>query len=186
VAGAVRRRLSALTLTAALLTPLFAACSSGSPRSDGQPSSSPSPTVNAAQGPFFPECGGASDQTITKLTGVAGLVTTARTSVGCQWLAGGSVRGPVFTFNWFRGSPIGRERKTEELHGASVNGIDIDGHNGIVAVRADKTFSHYYCDVGIQYQDDFIDWSIKFRTRPSRDLCDIAKELSRQSIAVAK
>jgi hypothetical protein len=178
------RRWSALTVTAALLTPLVAACSSGSPRSDGQPSSSP--TVSAAQGPFFPECGGVSDQTVTKLTGVAGPVTATRTSVGCQWMPGGSVRGPVFAFYWFRGSPIGRERKTEELHGASVSDINIDGHNGFVAIRADSRFSDYYCDVGIQYQDDFIDWSIKFRTRPSRDLCDIAKELSRQSIAVAK
>jgi Protein of unknown function (DUF3558) len=179
------RRLSALIVTAALLTPLFAACSSGPPRSDGHPS--PSPTVNAARGPFFPECGGASDQTITKLTGVARLVTTARTSVGCQWLAGGSVvRGPVFTFNWFRASPIGRERKTEELHGASVNDIDIDGHRGFVAVRADTKFSHYYCDIGIQYQDDFIDWSISVRKKPSLDLCNVAKELSRQSIAAAK
>jgi hypothetical protein len=179
------RRLSALTLTAVLLTLLFAACSGGSPTSDGQASSSPSPMVNAP-GPFFPECGGVSDQTVTKLTGVAGPVTTAHTSVGCQWLTGGGVRGPVFAFIWFRGSPIGRERKTEELAGASVNDIDINGHNGFVAIRADAKFSHYYCDVAIQYQDDFIDWSISFRKKPSRDLCDIAKELSRQTIAAAR
>ena len=176
------RRLSALTLTAVLLTPLVAACSSGSPRSDGPPSH----TLNAAPGPFFPECGGVSDQTVTRLTGVAGPLTTARTSVGCQWLGGGSVRGPVFAFNWFRGSPIGRERKTEELSGASVTDIDIDGHNGFVAIRADAAFSFYYCDVGIQYQEDFIDWSISFRKKPSRDLCDVAKELSRQTIAAAR
>jgi len=176
------RRWSALTLTAVLLTPLVAACSSGSPRSDGPPSH----TLNAAPGPFFPECGGVSDQTVTRLTGVAGPLTTARTSVGCQWLGGGSVRGPVFAFNWFRGSPIGRERKTEELSGASVTDIDIDGHNGFVAIRADAAFSFYYCDVGIQYQEDFIDWSISFRKKPSRDLCDVAKELSRQTIAAAR
>jgi len=92
----------------------------------------------------------------------------------------------VFAFNWFRGSPIGRERKTEELSGASVTDIDIDGHNGFVAIRADAAFSFYYCDVGIQYQEDFIDWSISFRKKPSRDLCDVAKELSRQTIAAAR
>ena len=176
------RRWSALTLTAVLLTPLVAACSTGSPRSDGPPSH----TLNAAPGPFFPECGGVSDQTVTRLTGVAGPLTTARTSVGCQWLGGGGVRGPVFAFNWFRGSPIGRERKTEELSGASVTDIDIDGHNGFVAIRADAAFSFYYCDVGIQYQEDFIDWSISFRKKPSRDLCDVAKELSRQTIEAAR
>jgi hypothetical protein len=176
------RRWSPLTLTAVLLTPLVAACSTGSPRSDAPPSH----TLNAAPGPFFPECGGVSEQTVTRLTGVAGPLTTARTSVGCQWLAGGGVRGPVFAFNWFRGSPIGRERKTEELSGASVTDIDIDGHNGFVAIRANAASSHYYCDVGIQYQDDFIDWSISFRKKPSRDLCDVAKELSRQTIAAAR
>ena len=176
------RRWSALTLTAVLLTPLVAACSTGSPRSDAPPSH----TLNAAPGPFFPECGGVSDQTVTRLTGVAGPLTTARTSVGCQWLGGGGVRGPVFAFNWFRGSPIGRERKTEELSGASVTDIDIDGHNGFVAIRADAAFSFYYCDVGIQYQEDFIDWSISFRKKPSRDLCDVAKELSRQTIEAAR
>ena len=178
------RRLSALTLTAVLLTPQLAACSTASPSSVGQPSSSS--TVNAAPGPFFPECGGVSDQAVTRLTGVAGPLTTARTSVGCQWLAGGGARGPVFAFSWFRGSPIGRERKTEELSGNSVNDIDIDGHHGFVAIRADATSSDYYCDVGIQYGDDFIDWSIRFRRKPSRDLCGIAKELSRQTIAAAR
>jgi Protein of unknown function (DUF3558) len=183
-AGAVRRRLLALALTAALLAPLFAACSSGSPRSSGQPSSSPSPTAIAAHRPFFPECGGASDQTITELTGVAALVTTARSSVGCQWLAGGDSRGPRFSFNWYRGSPIGRERKAEELGGAGVNDINIDGHYGFVAFH--PTLGNYYCDVAIQYQDDFVEWSIRFPEKPVRDPCDIAKELSRQSIAVAK
>jgi uncharacterized protein DUF3558 len=179
------RRLTALTLTAVLLTPLFAACSSGSPRSHGQPSS-PAETVNAAPGPFLPECGGVSDRTVTGLTGVAGPVTTTRTSVGCQWLAGGGVRGPEFTFSWFRGSPIGRERKTEELSGNSVNDIEIDGHPGFVAIRADAASSDYYCDVGIQYGGDFIDWSIRVRKKPSRDLCGIAKELARQTIAAAR
>ena len=175
------RRLPALILAAALLAPPLAACSSGA-----TPASQPSSSPTVAPGPLFPECGGASDQTIAKLTGVARLATAARTSVGCQWLPGGTVSGPVFAFYWFRGSPIGRERKTEELSGARVNDISIDGHNGFVAVRADTKLSDYYCDVGIQYQDDFIDWSIRFYTKPSRDLCDIAKELSRQSIAAAK
>jgi hypothetical protein len=178
-----QRRRSALIITAALLTPLFAACASG-PASVGHPS--PSPTVNAAQGPFFPECGGVSDQTVTKLTGVTGPVTAARTSAGCQWMAGSSAWAPVFAFNWYRSSPIGRERKTEELAGATVSDINIDGHNGFVAIRADNKSSHYYCDVAIGYQDDFIDWSISVHRKPSRDLCGIAKELTRQSITAAK
>ncbi|MFZ1178762.1 MAG: hypothetical protein WAO15_21370, partial [Mycobacterium sp.] len=42
------------------------------------------------------------------------------------------------------------------------------------------------CEVGIQFQDDFIEWSISFSQKPFPPPCDIAKELARQSIANAK
>ena len=65
---------------------------------------------------------------------MTGLVNTAKNSVGCQWLAGGGILGPHFSFTWFRGSPIGRERKTEELSRTSVEDINIEGHDGFIAV----------------------------------------------------
>lgn len=39
---------------------------------------------------------------MSQLTEVPGLVNTATTSVGCQWLAGGSIVGPHFVhpFPW--------------------------------------------------------------------------------------
>jgi hypothetical protein len=137
-------------------------------------------------GPAFPECGGVSDQTITRLTGVAGLVTTARNSLGCQWLVRGSIHGPWFSFSWFRGSPIGRERKSEELIRTSVDDINIDGHNGFIAVSTDPRLGNRLCDVGIQYQDDFFEWSIQFTRKPFPNPCDIAIELARESIASTK
>ena len=82
---------------------------------------------------MFPECGGISDQTIAEQTKVTGLVNTAKNSVGCQWLAGGGILGPHFSFTWYRGSPIGRERKTEELSRTSVEDINIEGHDGFIA-----------------------------------------------------
>ena len=171
----------------AALIPFFAACSHGSPSGPGgqSPASTPAP-ANATHGPFFPECGGVSDQTVAQLTRVTGLVNTARNSVGCQWLAGGGILGPHFSFTWYRGSPIGRERKTEELSRASVEDLNINGHNGFIAVGTDPTLGNSLCEVGIQFQDDFIEWSISFSQQPFPDPCDIAKELSRQSIANAK
>ena len=68
-------------------------------------------------------------------TRVSGLVNTAKNSVGCQWLAGGGILGPHFSFTWYRGSPIGRERKTEELSRTSVEDINIEGHDGFIARR---------------------------------------------------
>jgi len=167
------------------MIPLFAACSSDSePSSPGAPS--PAPQDNAAHGPFFPECGGISDQTIAEQTRVTGLVNTARNSVGCQWLQGGGILGPHFSFTWYRGSPIGRERKTEELSRASVEDINIEGHSGFIAVGEDPTIGNNLCEVGIQFQDDFIEWSISFNEQPFPDPCEVAKELTRQSIVNAK
>ncbi|ORA14759.1 DUF3558 domain-containing protein [Mycobacterium asiaticum] len=168
------------------LLPLVTACSGGSSEATGPSSpSSTTTTKQAKHGPFFPECGGVTDQTIAELTGVAGLVLTARNPVGCQWLVNGSIDGPWFSFSWFRGSPIGRERKNEDLSRSSVSDITVDGHSGYIAVATDRLGTRL-CDVGIQYQDDFFEWSIQFVRKPFPNPCDIATELSRRTIATVK
>lgn len=165
----------------------LAACSgSDAPNSPQVPSSTASAPAAAKHGPIFPECGGISDQTVAQLTKVTGLVNTARNSVGCQWLAGGGIVGPHFSFTSFRGSPIGRERKTEELSRASVDNISIEGHNGFIAVGEDPVLGKSLCEIGIQFDDDFIEWSVSFAEKPYPDPCDVAKELTRQSIVNAK
>ena len=175
-----------LAVAAAAMIPVFAACSGNSGSSSPSAPQSPAPTQNATHGPFFPECGGVTDQTLAEQTRVTGLVNTARNSVGCQWLQGGGILGPHFSFTWYRGSPIGRERKTEELSRASVEDINIEGHSGFVALGEDPTVGNNLCEVGIQFQDDFIEWSISFSEQPYPDPCDVAKELTRQSIVNSK
>ncbi len=173
-------------MAAAAMIPVFAGCSGNSGSSSPSAPQSPAPTQNATHGPFFPECGGVTDQTLAEQTRVTGLVNTARNSVGCQWLQGGGILGPHFSFTWYRGSPIGRERKTEELSRASVEDINIEGHSGFVALGEDPTVGNNLCEVGIQFQDDFIEWSISFSEQPYPDPCDVAKELTRQSIVNSK
>ena len=174
-----------LAVAAAAMIPVLAACSNSEPTSPDVPSSPPT-AQGVTHGPFFPECGGVSDETITEQTRVPGLMNTARNSVGCQWLAGGGILGPHFSFTWYRGSPIGRERKTEELSRTSVEDINIEGHDGFIALGDDPTLGSNLCEVGIQYDDDFIEWSISFAEKPFPDPCDVAKELTRQSIVNAK
>ena len=179
-----------LVLALAAVLSLSAACMTGSHRSGGHPSVTAAPsskqaTKQAAHGPFFPECGGVSDQTLAQLTGVAGLVITVRNAVGCQWLVGGSISGPWFSFSWFRGSPIGRERKNEDLTRTTVNDVTIDGHSGYIAVATGRLGTQL-CDVSIQYQDDFFEWSIQFVQKPFPDPCEIATELSRRTIAAVR
>jgi hypothetical protein len=182
----MRPKVAALVLVASTFMALTVACS----RSDGsQPGATASSTTASERGHhglFFPQCGGVADQTVTELTKVPGLTNTAQNSVGCQWLAAGGILGPHFSFSWYRGSPIGRERKTEELSRASVEDINIDGHNGFIAVGIEPTLGDSLCEVGIQFQDDFIEWSVSFNQKPFPAPCDVAKELTRQSIANAK
>jgi hypothetical protein len=181
------RKAKALAVAAAAIIPVFAGCSdSGS--SDGGPQvpGTSTPAQSTSHGPFFPECGGVNDQEISKQTRVQGLVATAKTSVGCQWLSGGSILGPHFSFTWFRGSPIGRERKTEELSRTSVEDVNVEGHDGFIATGDDPTLGQNLCEIGIGFKDDFIEWSISFSQQPYPDPCDVAKELARQSIVNSK
>jgi hypothetical protein len=183
---AVRRKVAALALAVASVIPAAAACSHSDSNQSQSPGSTASGSGQGHHGPMFPQCGGVSDETVTKLTQVTGLVNTAQNSVGCQWLAGGGILGPHFSFSWYRGSPIGRERKTEELSRSSVEDINIDGHGGFVAVGNDPTLGDSLCEVGIQFSDDFIEWSVNFSQKPFPDACNVAKELARQSIENAK
>ncbi|MEZ0366273.1 DUF3558 domain-containing protein [Mycobacterium sp. pUA109] len=172
--------------TAAVIA-LVAGCSDSGGSNDGPAvPSTAAPNAEGKHGPFFPQCGGVSDQTVTELTKVTGLVNTAQNSVGCQWLAGGGILGPHFSFSWYRGSPIGRERKTEELSRTSVEDINIEGHGGFIAIGTQASLGDSLCEVGIQFDDDFIEWSVSFAQKPFPDPCDVAKELTRQSIVNAK
>jgi len=185
----VRRNAKALAIAATVVTMVIPAGAGCSRSDESQPGATESPAPGSAQGrhgPMFPVCGGVNDQTMAELTKMSGLVNTARNSVGCQWLAGGGILGPHFSFSWYRGSPIGRERKTEELSRASVEDINIDGHNGFIAVGNEPNLGDSLCEVGIQFEDDFIEWSVSFSQKPFPPPCDIARELTRQSIANSK
>lgn len=182
----VRLKLTVPALAVATVIPMLAGCSDSGSTEASSGESSATKTEQGSHGPSFPQCGGISDETVTNLTRVSGLVNTAQNSVGCQWLARGGIMGPHFSFSWYRGSPIGRERKTEEVSRTSVEDINIDGHSGFIAVGTAPTMGDNLCEIGIQFKDDFIEWSVSFAQKPFPDPCDVAKELTRQSIANAK
>lgn len=182
----MRQNVVALTCAAAAVVSLAAGCSDSGSNQSQSPGSSAPASGQRDHGPMFPQCGGITDETVNKLTQVSGLVNTAKNSVGCQWLAGGGILGPHFSFSWYRGSPIGRERKTEELSRSSVEDININGHGGFIAVGNDPQLGDSLCEVGIQFSDDFIEWSVNFSQKPFPDACNVAKELARQTIANSK
>ena len=72
-------------------------------------------------------------RTIAEQTKVTGLVKTAQQLGRLPVVGRRRDPGPHFSFSWYRGSPIGRERKTEELTRTSVEDINIEGHDGFIA-----------------------------------------------------
>jgi hypothetical protein len=174
-----RRDLSrAVTALALVAAALAGGCSDSGTQSAASPAAG-----GPHRGPFFPQCGGVSDQTIARLTRLSGLANTAQNSVGCQWLLHGSIRGPYFSFSWYRSSPIGRERRTVQVNHPSVEDITISGHNGFIATGSEANLGDNLCEIGLQFDDDFIEWTVYFNQKPFPDPCDIAKELTRQSVA---
>ncbi len=181
----LRTPLGALALAVAVALGV-SGCSDGGPAEPQSGGGQDTPVATGVKhGPAFPQCGGVSDEAIGQLTEVGGLVNTAVNSVGCQWLRGGGIVGPHFSFTWFRGSPIGRERKTQELSRTSVENITIEGYDGFVAIGTDPIIGDNLCEIGIQFGDDFIEWSVSYAEEPYPPPCDVAQELTRQSIVNA-
>jgi len=181
-----RSGLAAALFAAVSAVSLVAGCSEDNGPAQPGGGGAPTDAAQAKHGPFFPECGGISDQTVAQLTQVSGVVGTAKNPGGCVWLVNGGILGPHFSFTWYRGSPIGRERKTEELTRASTEDITIEGHSGFIAKGSDVDADNPLCEIGIQFDDDFIEWSISFASKPFPDPCDVAKELTKQSIVNSK
>lgn len=183
------RGIAALAVAAAGVIAALGGCASsdtGQSQSSQQPQDAPASGKEGKHGPMFAECGGISDETMAEQTRVSGLVKTAVNSVGCQWLVAGGIVGPHFSVTWFRGSPIGRERKTEELSRTSVDDVSIEGHDGWIAVGTDPTLGDNLCEIAIGFNDDFVEWSVSFSDKAYPPPCDVAKELMRQSIVNAK
>ena len=67
-----------------------------------------------------------------------------------------------------------------------ANDITIEGHPGFIAVGSSPMLGEHLCEVGIQFNDDFIEWSVSFAAETYPPACDVATELTRQSIVAAK
>ncbi|MFT4125029.1 MAG: DUF3558 family protein [Gordonia sp. (in: high G+C Gram-positive bacteria)] len=137
----------------------------------------------AGAGPFFGECGGLTTAEVIRITTFGNLTNTINNPSVCEWNSGIGRTGAVASFNWYRGSPIGRERGTEQLSRDSVEDIDINGHSGFIA--ADETI----CEIAIEFGADFFEWSVSAGrglagsvSRSREAICDSARELSRLSI----
>lgn len=175
---AARRRgcATAALVAVALLT---AACGRGDDIDAIDASGGPTSDPEAA-GPFFGECGSVADEEVAAAVGVSIFASVVRNSVGCEWQTSADQdrNAPHFAFSWYRGSPIGRERAGSELIGRPAVDIEIAGQPGF-----ESSLSSRLCELGVQFGDDFVHWSIAYgRAEPTADPCTAARHLAELTV----
>ncbi|MEE3851206.1 DUF3558 family protein [Gordonia sp. LSe1-13] len=179
----LRMRGGFLVATVVMIALALTGCSADDTADPAAPNTPEAPG-NAGSGPFFGECGGVSTEEVGRITRFGALTNTVNNASVCEWDSSGDRTGPVASFNWYRGSPIGRERATIQLSRESTGNIEIAGHEGFVG--SDMGI----CEIGIGFGADFFEWSVSAGSQallgedpPSTEqLCDAATELSRLSI----
>ena len=142
---------------------------------------------SAKHGPMFPECGGISDQTMAEQTRVTGLVKTAR-QLGRLPVAGRR-RHPRARTSPSPGTAAARSGANARPRNCPAPASRTSTSRATTASSRsddDPTLGDNLCEIGIQFDDDFIEWSISFAEKPFPPACDVAKELTRQSIVNAK
>lgn len=168
-----RFRNSALIVAVAALAAIgLAACGSD----DSSDVADASSTPEAGTGPDFERCGGLTTDDVVEVTGVAGLNLVIDNPSTCEWRRGSTA--PSVSFNWYRGSPIARERGTEQLRRESTRDYEVDGQSGFIAQHG------YICEIGVGWDADFIELSLALTSangtalKTSDETCAAAKRLT--------
>jgi Protein of unknown function (DUF3558) len=181
--SARRNRIGAVTVAAFAGMLMMVGCSDDSSADTDRTTRAEQPTGKAGEGPFFGECGGVTTEDVAAVSRIAGLTNTINNPSVCEWVTAQEQLGPQLSFNWYRGSPIGRERATIQLSRDVVEDITIDGHSGFIGS------SEGICEIGIDFGADFFEWSVTYglespgQAYPSRaEICEVAKTLATRSI----
>lgn len=158
---------------------LLSACGGKQDSSDA-PGFKP-PAKVATLGPFVGECGHLTDEEVRTLGGLGSLSAVYKNSVGCNWQTAGSSAASV-TFASYRGSPIDREKAWVASVGRTPETIDVGGKKGFQALDP----SNGVCDLAVQLDDDFFEWSISYGLFGSGNLgnpCDRTHKMAELTVA---
>ncbi|GAA3044892.1 hypothetical protein GCM10010528_25270 [Gordonia defluvii] len=172
-------RSTALVAVLAALVLTVVGCGGGDSNGGGKDNGPPTAPADAGSGPYFGECGGVSTDEVMQITSFAGLQNTVNNPSSCEWSASNLRTGAVASFNWYRGSPIDRERATEQLSRAVTKDVEIKGHQGFIAW--DQTI----CEIGIAFGADFFEWSVRADASSgmtTEQICAATRQLSTMSI----
>lgn len=173
------RRTARMVTVVVLGAALLAGCGGGGGGAD--PAGAPQAKAPRTGGPFFGTCGGVDVADVAAATGLIGLHRTVKNPSSCQWV---NAAGARISFDWFRRSPIGRERAAVQLSKDRVEEVTILGHRGFTGV------SHNVCEVIIGFDADFIEWLVTTdrprATDDAKEFCTAATALAQLSIERAQ
>ncbi|MEU7764107.1 DUF3558 domain-containing protein [Nocardia sp. NPDC049190] len=157
---------------------LLAACGSGDGSDDTATPLRPPPKV-ATLGPFVGECGHVTDDEVRDLAGLGQISQALKNSVSCNWQSAGAGSTSV-TFASYRGSPIAREKAWVTTQGRNPETIDVGGRVGFQALEP----TGEVCDLAVQLDDDFFEWSMAFDRFTTRDSnpCDRVRKLAELTV----
>ncbi|MFW0791948.1 DUF3558 domain-containing protein [Gordonia sp. CPCC 205333] len=170
---------SGVSIVVVLIAALLVITACADDAADDAQTTTATPTVT---GPSFRACGGVDLDEVATQTGFSGVRLVAETTAECQWVAGNSAR---VSFNWYRGSPIDRERGGVERTKDFIQDVEIAGHTGFIAWQGSV------CETGIGFDADFIEWSARMDETGANNVgiekvCHAVRELARISIERAK
>lgn len=158
----------------------IAAVACGSADEPAPAATSTAPAVTDP-GPQFDECAGLTDDEVANRFGLGAFDVVTRNSVGCEWEL--FVGGPSVSFSWYRGSPIGRERAGSDLIGRPAVDVEIGGQPGFMGSFQNELGQTVLCEIGVQFGDDFIHWSVTYANfTPVDDACAVAREFATVSV----
>ncbi|AVM01611.1 RNA-binding protein [Gordonia iterans] len=171
-----------MLILAAVVALVVGACGSDSEGADPTTVKTP----QAGTGPDFERCGGLTAEDVMRATTFQGLQLYVDNTSSCEWRNSAGRNNQVASFNWYRGSPIGRERGLEQLtREERTVDIEIEGRPGFLARHQS------ICEVGLQYENDFIGISIADQrgleesTVSQETMCNAAKSLAAEVIRKA-
>ncbi|MET9492650.1 MULTISPECIES: DUF3558 domain-containing protein [unclassified Nocardia] len=171
-------RITSAIVTGLSLALLLSACG-GKSDSDNTTGLRPPPKV-ATLGPFVGECGHLTDDEVRDLGGLGNVSQVFKNAVGCNWKASGLGSASV-TFASYRGSPIDREKAWVASVGRNPQTIDVGGKKGFQALDP----AGAVCDLAVQLDDDFFEWSISYGLFSSGNLgnpCDRTHKMAELTV----
>ncbi|WOC11634.1 DUF3558 family protein [Gordonia sp. MP11Mi] len=139
------------------------------------------PEPKTGTGPDFERCGGLTTKDVVSITRLGGLAQVIDNPSACEWRRG-ATSAPSVSFNWYRGSPIGRERGTEQLQRDVTQDYEVDGHPGFIAHHGS------ICEAGIGWDADFIEISVMSAapdgtsSMTTDQTCDATKRLTEKIV----